>query len=155
MLPFAEYFGDIMQLALAVVATTLMAVSINAYRRRSEGRYLILALAFVCLCAVSVSTLVMELYTGLGPATVQSVELYLIPSLELLMVVSFLMSLLWTPRFKRYLRVVFPAVVIVLGLFVLTAYASTSTNPGSLGTARGMRETRRRIPHSREFAGVQ
>jgi hypothetical protein len=132
LLPFAAYFGDIMQVALAALATALMVVSINAYRRRSEGRYLVLALAFICLCAVSVSTLALELYVGAGPAIVQAVELYLIPSLELLMVVSFLMSLLWTPPFKRYLRVVFPVIVIVLGLVVLTVYASNSATGSGL-----------------------
>jgi len=115
-----------MQVALAAVATALMVVSINAYRRRSEGRYLILALAFICLCAVSLCNLVLELYMGVGPTTVQTVEIYLIPSLELVMVTSFLVSLLWTPRFRRYLRVVFPATVIVIGLVVLSAYISNS-----------------------------
>jgi hypothetical protein len=131
----AAYFGDIMQMALAAVATGLMVVSINAYRRRSEARYLILALAFVCLCAVSVSTLVLELYIGLGPETVQLVELYLIPTLELLMVVSFLVSLLWSSRFRRRLKVVFPVVVLALGLVVVAAYASNSAATAGLQSA--------------------
>lgn len=130
--PFAAYFGDIMQAALAAIATTLMVISVNAYRRRAEGRYLVLALAFICLCAISVSTLVLEVYMGIGPETVQIVELYFIPSLEFLMVVSFLLSLLWTQRFKRYLKVLFPVVVVLLALVVLTAYASNSTIDSSL-----------------------
>ena len=120
-----------MQVALAAIATVLMAVSINAYSRRSEGRYLVLALAFICLCAVSVSTLVLELYVALRPATVQAVELYLIPSLEFLMVVSFLVSFLWSTRFKRYVRVVFPVIVLALGLVVSAAYLSNSATLGS------------------------
>lgn len=135
MIALAAYFGDIVQVAFAAIATALMVVSINAYRRRSEGRYLVLALAFICLCAVSVSTLSLELYVGLGPATVQLVELYLIPCLELLMVVSFLASLLWSSRFKRYLRIVFPVIVVALGLVAAAAYASSPAAGGSLQSA--------------------
>jgi len=66
------YFGDIAQVALAGIATALMIVSINAYRKKSEGRYFLLALAFVSLFVVSVSTLAMELFVGIGPASVSS-----------------------------------------------------------------------------------
>lgn len=132
LVPFAAYFGDIMQITLAIIATALMIISINAYRRRSEGRYLILAVAFVCLCVVSVSTVFLELFAGVGPATIQLVELYLIPSLEFLMAMSFLMALLWSPKAKRHLRIAFLVVAIMLGLAAFTAYASNSGTNGSI-----------------------
>ncbi len=126
MAPIAAYFGDVMQVALAAVAAALMVISINAYRRRSEGRYLILAVAFVSLCVVSVATLVLEFFTGAGPETVQMVEVYVVPSLELLMAMSFLMALLWSPKTKQYLKVAFPVAIIALFFLVSAAYASNS-----------------------------
>ena len=131
---FAAYFGDIMQAALAAVATALMVVSLNAYRRKSEGRYFLLAVAFVCLCAVAVSTLLLDLFVGIGPGTARVIVLYLVPSLEFLMALSFLTAVLWSSRIKRGLRVVFPVAVILLGFAVVTAYAQdqgTTLNVGS------------------------
>ena len=134
MLLVAAYFGDIAQVALTIVAVFLVVVSINAYRRRSEGRYFALALAFISLCGISTSTLVLEFYVGLGPDIVQTAEMYLIPSLELVMVGSFLVSLLWSSRFKRFPRAI--TLVVVLGIMVAAGYASTITiqQPGSGAT---------------------
>ena len=133
MLLIAAYFSDIAQVALTIVAVFLMAVSLNAYRRRAEGRYFALAVAFISLCGISTSTLVLEFYVGLGPDIVQIAEMYLIPALELVMVGSFLVSLLWSSRFKRLPRVITMAVI--LGIIVAAAYASTITiQSGSAAT---------------------
>jgi len=106
----------------------------NAFRKRSEGRYFLLALAFVSLFIVSVSTLAMELVVGIGPGSVQFLELYLIPSFELLMVISFLVALLWTSRARKRVMVVFFAAILVLGLVVLVVYVSNSGGLGNAGT---------------------
>jgi hypothetical protein len=135
MVPITAYFGDVMQVALAVVAAALVVVSINAYRKRSEGRYFLLALAFVSLFVVSVSTMALELFVGIGPASVQFVELYFIPSFELLMVMSFLVALLWTSRARKRVMAGFFVAVTVLGLAVLVVYVSSSGAVGSAGTA--------------------
>jgi len=130
----AAYFGDITQVALAAIATALMIVSINAYRRKSEGRYFLLALAFVSLFIVSVSTLAMELFVGIGPASVQFLELYFIPSFELLMVISFLVALLWTSRARKRVMAAFFIAITVLGLAVLVVYVSSSGVVGNAGS---------------------
>ncbi len=128
------YFGDITQAALAAIATVLMVVSINAYRKKSEGRYFLLALAFVSLFIVSASTLAMELFVGIGPASVQFLELYFIPSFELLMVISFLVALLWTSRARKRVMVAFFVAITVLGLAVLVVYVSSSGAVGNGGS---------------------
>jgi hypothetical protein len=97
----APYFGDTLQLALTAASVVLMAIAINAYRKRPEPRYLLLMVAFTLLCITAAATVYLEFFTGLGPATVQLMELYLIPSLELLMAVSFLMALLWSSKIRR------------------------------------------------------
>jgi len=128
------YFGDIAQVALAAIATALMIVSINAYRKKSEGRYFLLALAFVSLFIVSASTMVLELFVGIGPADVQFVESYLIPSFELLMVISFLVALLWTSRVGKRVMAVFFVAIIALALAVLVVFTSSSGAIGSAGS---------------------
>lgn len=115
-----------MAVALAVASVALMVVSLSAYRRRSEGRYLILAVAFICLCAISVSTVFLELIVGLGPTTVQGFELYVIPGLELVMVISFLTALLWSTRLRRQMKVAFPVAIAIVGALVIAAYASST-----------------------------
>lgn len=129
MLPLALYYGDITQVALVVVTAILAVVSVSAYRRRSEGRYLLLMLAFVFLCVASVSTALLELFVASGPTTVQFVEVYLNPSLELLMVVSFLLAVLWSTKAKRRLGLAFLATVIVVGLAASAFYVAAS--PGT------------------------
>jgi hypothetical protein len=131
----AAYFGDITQVALAVIAAALMVVSINAYRKKSEGRYFLLALAFISLFIVSLSTMAMELFIGIGPGTVQFTELYFIPSFELLMVISFLVALLWTSRARRRIMVAFFVVITVLGFAVLLVYTSNSGDIANAGAA--------------------
>jgi len=95
------YYGDIVQVALVAVSAVLAVVSIGAYRKRPDGRYLLLMVAFSLLCVASGGTALVELFAGTGPATVQLVEAYLVPSLELLMVVSFLVALLWSSKSKK------------------------------------------------------
>lgn len=134
MVLITAYFGDIAQVALAAIASGLVIVSVNAYRKRSEGRYFLLALAFVSLFIVSVSTMVLELFVGIGPAPVQFAELYFIPSFELLMVISFLVALLWTSRARKRVMVAFFVAVTVLGLALLAVYVTTSGAAGSSGS---------------------
>jgi len=96
LLTIALYYGDLVQVALAVISGALTVVSIGSYRRRSEARYLLLTLAFVLLCVVSVSTALLELLVDLGPATIRFVEEYLNPSLELMMAVCLLVAVTWS-----------------------------------------------------------
>jgi len=135
--PFAAYFGDAMQVGLAVVATALMVVSLNAYRRRSEGRYLMLALAFVCLCSVSLVTTLLELSAGIGPVNTRIAELYVIPSLEFLMGLSFLCALLWSPQARPRLKAAFPLAVLALGAVTVAAYAASSGGGGTTALPTG------------------
>ena len=93
MLPVV-YYDDVVQVALTGISAALMVISINAFKRRPEGRYLLLMLAFVLLFFGSASTTVLELFVGAAPSTVRLMELYLNPSVELLMGVSFLVALL-------------------------------------------------------------
>jgi hypothetical protein len=126
----SAYFSDVAQVALVAMAAALMVISINAYRKRSEGRYLALAVAFVCLCAASASTMSLELFTGLGPATVRVLELDFIPSLELSMVLSFLLALVWPSLAKPHRSVVASVAVVALGVAVAAIYLS---NPAASG----------------------
>jgi hypothetical protein len=98
LLLIALYYSDLVQVALAVVSGALIVVSMGSYRKRSETRYLLLTLAFVLLCVVSVSTALLELLVDLGPATVSFVEVYLNPSLELLMAVCLLAAVTWSAK---------------------------------------------------------
>ena len=131
MLQIALYYGDLVQVALAVISAILAVVSVSAYRRRSEGRYLLLMLAFVFLFIASVSTVFLELFVGLGPATIQLAEVYVIPSLELLMVLSFLVAVLWSSRAKKRVMLVFLAGVIVIGVVASTSYVAGSSGIGN------------------------
>jgi hypothetical protein len=98
LLTIALYYGDLVEVALAVISGALTVVSVGSYRRRSETRYLLLTLAFVLLCAVSVSTALLELLVDFGPATIRFVEVYLNPSLELLMAVCLLVAVSWSTK---------------------------------------------------------
>jgi len=126
LLPIASYYADLVQVALTAISAVLMVVSISAYRRRRDGRYLLLMVAFVFLWVGSVSTTLLEFVVGAGPATVQLMELYLIPSLELLMGVSFLVALLWSSKARRRVEVGLLATVIAVALAASTAYISSS-----------------------------
>ena len=129
----ASYYGDGVQVALAMASTILAIVSIRAYRRRPEGRYLLLALAFVFLCIASISNSALALTTGISPGVVPFFEAYLIPSLELLMVVSFLVALVWSSKLQRRFVAVLLAVIISVGLAASTAYlADSGTSAESL-----------------------
>ena len=92
MLSVFLYYGDMVQVALAIASAVLTAVSIRSYMKRPETRYLLLMLAFVSLCVVSVSTSLLELFVNLGPTNVRLVEEYLNPSLELLMATCLLVA---------------------------------------------------------------
>ncbi|MGH9920079.1 MAG: DUF7471 family protein, partial [Nitrososphaerales archaeon] len=126
MLPVASYYDDVVQVALTAVSAVLMVISVNAYRRRRDGRYLLLMLAFVLLCVGSASTTIMELFVGAGPATVQLIELYLNPSVELLMGVSFLVALLWSSKARRRAGLVFAATIIAVAVVASAAYVSST-----------------------------
>jgi len=130
LLPVASYYDDVVQVALTGISATLMVISINAYRRRREGRYLLLMLAFVLLCVGSASTTVLELFVGAAPATVQLLELYLNPSVELLMGVSFLVALLWSSANRRRVGLAFAVTIIAVAVVASTAYVSGSSAVG-------------------------
>jgi hypothetical protein len=101
LLTIALYYGDLVEVALAVISAALTVVSIGSYRKRSEARYLLLTLAFVLLCVVSVSTALLELLVELGPATIRFVEVYLNPSLELMMAVCLLVAVTWSTKSRN------------------------------------------------------
>jgi hypothetical protein len=128
--PVASYYDDVVQVAMTGISAALMVVSISAYRRRREGRYLLLMLAFVLLCVGSASTTVLELFAGAAPATVQLMELYLNPSVELLMGVSFLVALLWSSANGRRVGLAFSLTIIAVAVVASTAYVSGS---GAIG----------------------
>jgi len=134
MLAAALYYGDFVQIALVIVSAALAIVSVNAYRKRPEGRYLLLMLAFSLLCIISAGTAVVELFTGAGPVAVQLVEVYLVPSLELLMVVSFLVAILWSTRTKRRLVTVLLATVLAVGIGASAASLAASPGLGALAS---------------------
>ena len=122
-----------MQVALALVSFALMVVSVNAYRARREGRYLLLMVAFVLLFAASVSTVSLELVAGAGPTAAQFVEVYLNPSLELLMVVSFLAAILWSGKGRSRIVTAFVATVVAVGLVVTAFYTLATPVGGGFG----------------------
>jgi hypothetical protein len=121
------YYGDVMQVALAVTSTILMMISVRAYRRRPEGRYLLLMLAFVLLGIAAVSNMALALFVGIGPGLVTLFDVYLIPCLELLMVVSFLVALAWSSKSKRRFSLAFLVVILCAGIFATAAYIVGST----------------------------
>jgi hypothetical protein len=125
-LGLALYYGDAVQVALVFLSAVLAIVSVNAYRKRPEARYLLLMLAFSLLCLASAGTAVMELFAGLGPAGIELMEIYLIPSLELLMVVSFLVAVLWSAKQKRRLGMAFLGATIAVGLAASAFYVAGS-----------------------------
>lgn len=137
MVPIAPYFGDLAQAGLAAIAVVLMLVSLNAYRRRSEGRYLTLAAAFVCLCAVALVTTIDDLLVGVPPGVIQGTELYLIPSLEFLMAVCFLAALLWSPSAKSRMKVALPVAIVLVALAAVSAYSANSSGIERLALPTG------------------
>jgi hypothetical protein len=124
------YYDDVVQVALTGISAALMVISISAYRRRREGRYLLLMFAFVLLCLSSASTAVLELFVGAAPATVRLMELYLNPSVELLMGVSFLVALLWSSANRRRVGLLFAITIVAVAVVASTAYVSGS---GAIG----------------------
>jgi len=120
------------QVALTVLSGVIAVISVNAYRRRREGRYLLLMVAFVLLCVGSAGTTFLELFVGMGPATTQLMEQYLIPSVELLMVVSFLVALLWSTGARRRVTLGFLGAVLVVALLASTAYLASGSGASSL-----------------------
>lgn len=132
MLSVASYYDDAVQLALTGVSAALMVVSVSAYRRRRDGRYLLLMLAFVFLCVGSASTTALELFAGAGAAAVQLMDMYLIPSLELLMGVSFLVAMLWSAGARRRVGLGSLAVFVAIALFASAAYAAGSAGGPAL-----------------------
>jgi len=133
LLPIALYYGDFVQVGLVAISAILTVVSVIAYRRRPEGRYLLLMLAFVLLLILSVSTALLELFVGVGPTTIQLAEAYLIPSVELLMGVSFLVAVLWSSKARRRGAMAVLAAVVTVGLVASTFYAASSAGIGNAG----------------------
>jgi hypothetical protein len=84
---------DVMHLLLAGLSVVLMLVSVNAYRKRSDGRYMLLMLAFVFLCLDEVVTAYEEFYLGGDMIALPFLDLHLVHFLELLMILSFLAAL--------------------------------------------------------------
>jgi hypothetical protein len=101
MIQLLSYYGDVIQVAVAALTIVLTVVSVRAYRKRPESRYLLLMLAFVSLCIISVTTMSLELFVGGAPMIIPLVELYVLPSFELLMVISFLVAITRPPRVKK------------------------------------------------------
>jgi hypothetical protein len=114
--PVTSYYGDGIQVALALASTVLTIISAMAYRRRPEGRYLLLMLGFAFFCVASLSNVTLALAVGWGPAVTRFFEAYLIPTLELLMVVSILAALIWPTRPQKRFAVVLLVVIVSVGL---------------------------------------
>lgn len=132
MTPIAAY-NDALRAALAVVSIALLAVSVNAYRRRREGRYLLLMLAFAFLCVGSVGTAATSSFGASMPAWFQTVGSYVIPSVELLMGVSFLVALGWSSASKRRAETAFATAVVAVVLVGSMAYSFSA--PPTLTTS--------------------
>ncbi len=116
-----------------MTSAILMVVSIKAYLKRTEGRYLMLMLAFTFFCIASVINASLALFAGWGPALIPLFELYLIPSLELMTVVSLLIALLWTSRLGRRSVALLLVVTLSVALLASTAYiAGSGSNAQSL-----------------------
>lgn len=124
MFPAALYYGDIVQTLFVAVSFALVLFSANAYRRRPEGRYLFLMLAFIFLCVVAADTAFFELYTGATPMIVQLAMLYVNPSLEILMVVCFLLAIAWSRMVRRRIVIIAIAAVVIIGLAASISYDS-------------------------------
>jgi hypothetical protein len=120
--PAAMYYGDIVQILFVAVSLVLVFVSANAYRRRQEGRYLLLMLAFVFLCVVASDTAFFELYTGAEPAVIQVALLYVNPSLEILMVVCFLLAVVWSRGVRKRVIVTALAAILIIGVAASISY---------------------------------
>jgi hypothetical protein len=125
--PVTSYYGDGIQVALALASTVLTIISVMAYRRRPEGRYLLVMLGFVFFCIASLSNVTLALAVGWGPAVIRFFEAYLIPTLELLMVVSLLAALIWPTRLQKRFAVVLLVVIVSVGLVASTAYFADSS----------------------------
>jgi hypothetical protein len=117
---------------LAAASAVLMVISVSAYRKRPEPRYLLLMFAFTLLCATSVATTILEFFAGLGPGMVELMELYLIPSLELLMAVSFLVALLWSSRISSRATLISVIAAIAVILVVSTVFTEGTAGPSTV-----------------------
>ena len=83
-----------MHVLLAALSVILMVISVIAYRKRPERRYLLLMLAFVFLSSDQIITLYQEVSLGGQLIMVPILELHLVHLLELLMIVSFIAALI-------------------------------------------------------------
>ena len=124
----ATYFGDAVQAALAISSTILVVISFRAYRKRPEGRYLLLMLAFAAFWVVSLGNAALDFVASPGLGLASLLEVYLIPSMELLMVLSFLIALVWSSKLDSRFKVVFLVAFASVGLVASTAYLSDSQN---------------------------
>lgn len=123
-----SYYGDAMQVALAAMSAALTIVSVKAYRKRPEGRYLLLMIAFASFSIASVLNASLVLFTGWGPSFFPIFSLYAVPALELLMVTSFLVALVWSSRLGKRFAAICIAVVLSVGLAATTAYVADTNS---------------------------
>jgi len=132
--PAFLYYGDVVQVVVVALSVVLAIVSMNAYRKRPEGRYLLLMLAFLSMCTISVGTTLIQVWVGGAATVLPFVELYLIPAMQLLMIVSFLVAISWSQRARKRLLATFLAATVIIGLGVSGAYlygpTSGSVVPG-------------------------
>jgi hypothetical protein len=88
---------DAMHVLLTALAAILMLVSLNAYRKRPDGRYALLAAAFVLLFLDQAVTLYQEVYFNGQLLEVPFVPLHLVHFIELIMILCFIAALLVKP----------------------------------------------------------
>ncbi|HUI01408.1 MAG TPA: hypothetical protein VLX56_07245 [Nitrososphaerales archaeon] len=128
MSPFAPYFGEVVEAAAAIISAGIMVVSVRAYRRRPEGRYLLLMMAFVFFFVASAAEVAVVFSTGAPAALFPFLEQYLVPSLGLSTVLSILAGLAWSPRLgRRGLALVGVAIVSVSALAPVAYFAGSGT----------------------------
>ena len=84
---------DAMHLLLAGLSLVLVVVAVNAYRKRSDGRYFLLMMAFIFLCLDETITAYQELFLGGALIELPLLDVHLIHFLELLMLLSFIAAL--------------------------------------------------------------
>ncbi|HXW36636.1 MAG TPA: hypothetical protein VEJ36_01855 [Nitrososphaerales archaeon] len=119
------YYNDLVQVVVCLISVTLAFVSIKGYRKRPEGRYLSLMLAFIFLSIVSSDTALLELFAGVGPSVVQIVEVYLNPMLEALMAVSFFTAVAWSHETRKQVALVSLVALVLMGLLASISYEAS------------------------------
>lgn len=93
--------NDVLHTSLAILSIAVLAVSIAAYVKRRESRYLLLMVAFAFFALDQVVTLYQELYYYGLLIVIPGIGLHLVHVLELLMLVSLLAALVLPIRGMR------------------------------------------------------